>query len=323
LFVAIFVLLTIPTHFFNLGFISLLAQAVSEKNRASAFAARNMISGAMLSLCNFLFGIWLGRVAFPVNYQALFLFAFAMSLVSLYYLRKVNTSEVPRVRVADATTPFWKAVARQWYGFFSKAWKVRGFTQITINTFLYGIGIWAATPLLLLYFVRTLGASEGWLGVFGSVGSLATIVGYLFWRRIIARWGEPKTLQWTIVGMGLYPLLAGSIPSLTAILFVAALNGVITAGVTLSHFNTFLKVIPEDERHNYTALHLTLMNVGAFICPLIGIALANRYGFAPVLIACGVLSIIGSTSFWIWPLGESRPSESASMPEVVKAGELD
>jgi len=315
LFVAFFAVVTLPTHFFNLGFIPFLAQAVPEPHRADTFSARNILIGAMLSLSNLLLGIWLARVAFPYNYQAMFLFAFALSMISLYYLSKVHVSEAAPNTLTHEAARNWRSFTKQWLALFSAPWRVREFTQIVINTFLYGIGLWAATPLLLLYFVRTLGASESWLGVLGSVGSLTTIFGYILWRWTLTRWGETKILKWTIVAMGLYPLLAGLIPSLTAILFAAGLNGVIAAGVTLTHFNTFLKVIPEGERHNYTALYLTLMNIGAFVCPLIGIVLAEQYGFAPVLIACGLLSIVGSTSFWIWPIGESRLPAAASMPE--------
>lgn len=317
LFVAVLVLWTIPAHFFNLGFIPFLSQAVSEQNRADAFATRNIISGGMISLFNFLFGIWLVRVPFPINYQAMFVLGFTLSLLSIYYLSKVNVSDVPRITVTHPTAPFWKSLTRQWSNFVSALSKVRGFTQIVINTFLHGIGLWFATPLYLLYFVRSLDASEAWLGVLGSIASLSTIFGYIFWRKIIARWGEPKTLQLTIVALGLYPLLVGSIPSLTAILFVAGLNGLIAPGVNLSHFNTFLKLIPEDKHHEYTALYLTLMNIGAFVCPILGVALANRLGFAPVLVACGLVSIIGSTSFWIWPVTKSGQSQEDLAAERV------
>ena len=315
LFVVIFALLTIPTHFFNLGFIPFLAQVVPEPHRADTFAARNMLAGAMTSVCNFLFGIWLGWVAFPGNYQAMFLFGFGISMLSLYYLSKVNIDEARRIPPSQAASPARTPLPKQWSILFSAPWKVSGFRRIFINTLLHSIGLWAATPLYLLYFVRTLGASEAWLGLFGSVGGLSTIFGYLFWRRIIYRWGEPKTLQWTIVAVGLYPLLTGSVPSLIAILLIAGLNGLIAPGVNLSHFNTFLKVIPEEEHHNYTALYLTLLNIGAFICPTIGIALANQYGFAPVLMACGLLSIVGSTSFWLWPVVETSPAKADLTPE--------
>lgn len=307
LFVGFFTLLTLPNHFFNLGFIPFLAKALPESHRADTFAARNVLTGAVQATSVFLIGLWLAWAPFPGNYQAMFFFGLLASMVSLYYLYKVNVSEAaPAVAAARARLPDWRTSLKEWLDFLRASGKMRPFVQITFNTFLYGMGIWAATPLLLLYFVRTLGASEGWLGLLGSVTNLSTIFGYLFWQRVIRRWGEGKTLRWTIVAMGLYPLLVGAIPSLTAILFVAALYGLITAGVNLTHLNTFLKTYPEGEGHNYTALHLAVMNVGAFICPLIGIVLADQFGFAPVLIGCGALAILGATSFWLWPVGEFR-----------------
>jgi MFS family permease len=311
LFAVFFSLLTLPNNFFNLGFVPLLAQALPEPHRADTFAARNVLTGAVVSFCTFLFGLWLVRAPFPTNYQAMFFVGFLASMLSLRFLWKVTISEAPRV-VPSKAAPGWRSFFKEWLAFFKASWKVRPFTQITLNTFLYGMGMWAAGPLLLLYYVRTLGASDSWLGLLASVTNLSAIFGYLFWQRVIRRWGEGKTLRWTIVAMGLYPLLAGVIPSLTAILFVAAINGIVTAGVNLTHLNTFLKAIPEGERHNYTALHQTLMNVGAFICPTIGILLANQLGFATVLVGCGLLAILGAISFWIWPVGQVTQTGLAS-----------
>jgi MFS family permease len=313
LFVGLLVLWTIPAHFFNLGFIPFLAQAVRERNRADTFAARNVLAGIVMTVFNILFGMWLARIAFPANYQAMYLFGLAFALLSLYYLARVKVEQIPHVEVPSPAAPFWRSLTRQWSVFTAALRQVKGFTRILVNTFLHGVGLWTAAPLYLLYYVRELGATEAWLGVFGAVGSFSTIFGYLFWRRVMARWGEPKTLKWTIVLIGLYPLLAGAIPSLSAILLIAGLNGLVSAGVNLSHFNTFLKLVPEKEQHNYTALYLTLLNVGAFVCPLIGVALANRFGFAPVLVGCGLASILGSTSFWWWPVGHAPapPAEAA------------
>jgi hypothetical protein len=302
LFVIIVVLWTAPAHFFNLGFIPFLSQAVKPENRADVFSIRNALSGALLALFNFLFGKWLVTAPFPANYQAMFLVGFGFSMLSTYYLGKVNVSEVPRVSVSSAAGPFWKSFVQQWMALRTGLRKVPGFNQIIVNTFLHSFGLWMAAPLYTLYYIRGLNAGEAWLGLFGSIGSLTTIFGFLFWRRFIARRGEPRTLQLTIVLIGVYPLLVGAIPSLTVILVIAALNGLITPGVSLSHFNTFLKLIPDEQRHEYTALYMTLMNIGAFVCPLIGVALANQFGFALMLVVCGLLSIIGSTSFWFWPV---------------------
>ena len=313
LFIIVFVALTFPGHFFNLGFNTFLSHAVDVRHRADTFATRNAVSGAMLAVFSVALGQWLTRVSFPGNYQLMFLFAFVFSMLSLYYLSKVRLADGPRDTAPRAVNAARQTPRGQWSVLVQALRRERGFTQITINTFLHGVGLWTAGPLYVLYFVRTLGASEAWLGLFGSLGALTSIFGYIFWRRVLKRWGEPKTLRRTIVLLGLYPALMGAIPSLPAILFFAGLNGLVSPAVNLSHFNTFLAVMPEDKRHDYTARYMTLMNIGAFVCPLIGVALADRFGFGPVIIVCGLLSTVGSTG----PSSSGRSGATLAGPEVV------
>ena len=78
------------------------------------------------------------------------------------------------------------------------------FTRIVRNTFLYAMGIWMAGPLYVLFYVRSLGADEAWIGLNGTVTGVATIFGFIFWRRWIKRLGEPLTLKATIICAGLF-----------------------------------------------------------------------------------------------------------------------
>jgi sugar phosphate permease len=166
------------------------------------------------------------------------------------------------------------------------------------------MGMWIATPLYVLYYLRTLQATDAWLGILGSVSSLCVIAGFALWRWLIPRLGEALTLKITIVTMGLLPLMVGLSPSLTPILFVVGLNGLLSPGVSLAHLNTLLKVMPETSRTQYYAVYAAICNAGVFVCPLIGVSIANQVGLAPTLIGCGMLAIIGACSFWIWPIRE-------------------
>jgi MFS family permease len=317
LFVIIFTLLTFPMHFFNLGFIPLLAEAIPEPQRADAFTARNVVQGAAMSLSTLLLGLWLGRVVYPVNYQVLFMFGFVTAMVSLYYLAKVRVPDArpPAPGAAEAGARR-QSLIKRGAATLTTPFKQQAFRRIFFNSFVFSLGLWAAAPLYLLYPVRALGASEDWLGAYGAIGNLATIFGYLFWRRVINRWGEPKVLRYTVLGMGFFPFLVGSTPSLNLILVLVGLNGLIIAGFNLSHFNTFLKAIPEGERHNQTALYMTLMNVGAFVAPMVAVWLGGEhYGFGAVLVVCGLLTLAGSLSFWLWPLGDLPQPEPQLHPE--------
>jgi MFS family permease len=298
----ILVMISAPAHFFNVGWIPLLADVVPENRRAAVFTARNIINQATVSVMVFLCGQWLSRVIFPINYQVLYAFGFAVSMISMYYLHKMH---VPDSTVDLAANGQKARSVGEWLRTSRDALTSHpAFMRITINTLLHGFGVWMAGPLYALYFVRVLNASDAWLGLNGTIASVGTIAGYSLWRWLMVRWGEPISLKRTIVLVGIYPILVGLTPSLPLILLYGALNGLVVPGTNLSHFNTLLKVTPAEARPRYTAIYITIMNIGATIMPLISVALANVIGLEAMLITAGLLSVIGSTSFWWWPVVE-------------------
>lgn len=289
------IIFTIPAHFFNVTWGPMLADVVPETDRARVFALRNILLAGVVTVGVFLAGRWLQSVPFPLNYQIMYGVGFAAAMVSTYYLTrlKVPESHVPEPP-AQALGPL--ALLRGW----RDAFKVEpDFARITLNTLLHGIGLWMIAPVYILYYVRTLGAEEGWLGLNSMMANLTPIIGYYLWQRGVIRLGENKVLRWTIMGLGVYPILVGIAPSLTVILAFTALYGLVAPAVNLSHYPMLLKICPTAQRPMFLALYTTIMNIGAFVMPLIGVKLAEAIGPAPVIIAGGVLSALGSSSF-IW-----------------------
>jgi MFS family permease len=273
--VMVLVLIGIPAHFFNVGWMSLLGEIVPEGRRAATFTARNVISLTGNSIFIFLYGMWLDRVKFPGNYQIMYLFGYILSFLSIYYLFRLD---VPPLKVTAVPPPI-RGISlwQRWVSFASDLRQHPAFMRIAVNTLLHGMGIWTASPLYVLYFVRI--------------------------------WGESKTLKIAILGAGVLPLLVGLVSNLNFILVAVAINGLVAGGINLSHFNIFLKTCPEQRRTTYVALWITMMNIGACVGPLAGVALANHFGLAPVLTACGVVIILGSSSFLLWPV-QVQPSGS-------------
>ncbi len=296
--VALLIAIGAPAHFFNVGWIPMIADVVPPERRAAVISARNITANAVTSVCVFLFGQWLDHIIFPLNYQVMFAFGFAASLLSQYFIMKIN---VPENR-PNASTPGPVSFKAQWNALRTALREQPDFERLTTNTILHGIGLWLAAPLYILFYVRQLDASDAWLGLQGMVMTTATILGMMFWRWVIGRVGEMPVLKWTIVTIGLIPILVGLLPNLTLIVFVVGLNGLLSPGVNLSHFNTLLKVTPAAQRPVYTGWYISIVNIGAFVSPLIGVWAADRIGLSSALILFGVLSIIGSTSFWWRPV---------------------
>jgi len=314
LLVIILVVLTIPAYFFNVGWIPLLADVIPEDRRSSVFAARNIINSITVSVFTFVFGQWLSWAAFPWNYQAMYVVGFLCSMISMYYLFKLKVPDSPPAALQADAVKAPSSLAGMVKMTREALTRYPQFLAINRNTFLHGVGVWLASPLYVLYYVRVLNAPDSWLGLNGTLASIGAIVGFSLWRWIMARWGESRTLKRTIILVGLYPALVGLMPSLTPILFLSVLNGLIVPGVNLSHFNTLLKTIPAEARPSYTAIYVTLTNIGAFICPMIGVELANHIGLGPTLVISGLLSVVGSFSFIWWPV-QTEPLKPDRLPE--------
>jgi MFS family permease len=302
---------TTPAHFFGVGWSSMLADVIPEVKRARVFAVRNILAALATTGGVFLAGQWLEYSDFPRNYQVMYLVGVAASMLSLYYILKL--------RVPDSTVPRQPASFQAvWHGFRQAATTQPDFIRIVGNTLAHGIGLWLVAPLYVLYFVRTLGANEGWIGLNNTVANLAPVVGYYAWQRAVHRWGENRVLKWTISGIGLYPVLVGLTPDLTPILVWTALNGLVAPGINLSHFSMLLKVCPDGERPAYLGIYTSVMNVGAFIMPLLGVYLADIFGLAPVLVVGGVICLAGSSLFRVRAL--QTPDSLATRRALMSGG---
>jgi hypothetical protein len=49
-----------------------------------------------------------------------------------------------------------------------------------------------------------------------------------------------------------------------------------------------------------------IMNAGAFVCPIIGIALSGAIGIRNALVVGGIMRLIGVALFYIHPVDEGR-----------------
>ncbi len=287
------VIFSVPGTCFSVGWNPTLAEVIPEVNRARVFAVRNTLAAVALTGGLYLAGRWLATRPFPINYQVMYIVAFAGSLISSLFIALVK----PPATAAPATGGRRISPATLWKQIRVARTQQPDFIRITLNTFAHSVGLWMIGPIYVLYYVRTLGAADSWIALNLMLANLSPIVGYYIWQRAIARWGENRVLKWTISVVGFYPLLVGLTPSLSLILAWTAINGLITPGVNLSHFNMLLKVSPPAERANYLAAYVVMMNAGAFVMPLVGVYLADRLGFALLLVAGGLLCLLGSSLF--------------------------
>ena len=300
--VGLLIAISIPSTFFGAGFNPLLADLIPERDRARVFANRNIIVSATVSVLTLAAGWWLEAapsrrwMAFPANYQVVYAIGFVGAVISSAYLLKIRVPEtqvIQRAQRAKTARPS-LAQMRTMFG------QNRDFVRITLNTFVFDMGAWLVMPLYTPFFIRELGASDGWVGLNSTLANVGVIVGYAVWRRWIRKLGYNRTLLITVPLAASYAFLVSAFPNLTAILVWGVLINLINPGINLSHFNLLLKLCPDERRASYIAVFSTIMNIGAFVGPMIGVALSGLLGIRLVLLIGGAVRLTGAMLFYLF-----------------------
>ncbi len=179
-----------------------------------------------------------------------------------------------------------------------------GYTRFTLASFIFQWGLYFTVPLYSIFWVRTLHASDGWVGLINMVGSGTTILFYPLWGRLTARRGNRIAMILTTAGLAGYPFFMAIFPNLEWMLFVSFWGGVFSSGQALAFFNGLLEVCPEENRAARIAAYNSLANIAAFASPLISTALIDVFGISAMLFFGAALRLVGS--YLIWQMGVLR-----------------
>jgi MFS family permease len=291
--IAVVALLTIPGAIANVAFTNMFGQAVKPENRARVVSIRNVLISVTSTLAALIGGKFLDYVAFPINYQLLFAFAFAASMVSAYYLTRIRLPQP-----ADAAQAQTSQSPRGAGAFVAMLRANRSFMRFTFASVIFHGTLFFSVPLYSIFWVRHLDASEGWIGLFSMVGSATTIVFYPLWGRMTARRGNHPAMVLSTVGLVLYPLFTALAPNLEWILFVSFVGGVFSSGFALSFFNGLLDVCPEQNRASHIAAYNTLINLAAFLSPVIATSLTTVIEIRALLFIGAAIRLVGAFLIW-------------------------
>jgi len=288
-------LVTLPTVLFNVAFTVLLADVVPGDKRGRVVSLRSLIL-SLVSTGTSLVGGWaLDRILFPYNYQILFAVAAIASLLSLRHLRRLEVAEA----IPSLPPPARSRRLERWRETARRLGQEGNFWRFAAGTFVYYWGLNLPIPLYNLYRVRELGASNAWIGLLTVAANLASLLPYVFWGRQADKRGSRWGLLVSTAGMSLYPTLTGLSLRVEPLLLASVWGGLFAPGFNVSVFNALLDNSPADRRPSYVGIHTTLVNIAAFLAPLLGSALAEMWSVRTVLIASGGVRLIGVATMWL------------------------
>ncbi|GAB4324390.1 MAG: MFS transporter [Phototrophicales bacterium] len=269
----------IPQGIGGVIFVVLMREAVDSSRITQLVSSRALMMNIALALSALLCGIWLENAPFPLNYQIMFLFAFLATLISLIHVKRVK----PIVNTGVPQQPI------HWRTLFQSA----GMRKVAWITTLTHVTFFSVFPLVPLYLVDDLSATEGFIALFGLVelagGALvATMTG-----RIAAKIGVQSMVGYGMMFTAIAVWGIVLAPTLHATLIAAGLLGAAWSAVTIGLFGVMTETAPAGESTAYATLYTQTIGLATFIGPMIGSVLAEAdVNLGWVLLGGGVLRLI-------------------------------
>ncbi|MEA3346031.1 MAG: MFS transporter [Chloroflexota bacterium] len=300
-FVALVILSGIPANLAMAGWDALFADVVPEGRRANVVSVRNALVNAAKVAILPLAGQWLEWAPFPLNYQVLYLAGFVGGMLSLYHVIRLRPPE--RKEEEGGPNLSWELVQDLWG-------EQQPYLRFVVGVFVLQWAISLPMALYNVYYVRYLNASDGWIGLRSTLASLTPLIGYRIWPRLIDRWGTRKVLAFGASVTMLFPLLTGLSGSLTALLGVVVVHGLLVPAMVLGHYNMLLQVCPVQRRPSYIAGYAIVANIAAFLAPMLGVQLLEVTSIHAVFFIAAAIRVTTGLLFLRLPPDSLRLQEA-------------
>lgn len=278
----------IPQGVSGVIFVVLMREAVDSSQMTKLVSRRAVMMNVALGISALMCGIWLENAPFPVNYQVMFLVAFLATLISLVHVKKVRpiiNTDVPQQPIN-----------------FRRMFATPGMRKVAYITAVTHIAFYSVFPLVPLYLVDDLGATEGFIAMFGLIELAGAATIAIITGRIASKVGVQNMVACGMAVTAVAAWMIAFAPSLNMTLIAAGLLGASWSATTIGLFGVMTDTAPADESTSYATLYTQTIGFATFIGPLIGSALAEaEVNLLLVLIAGGFLRLLAA--FLVLPKG--------------------
>lgn len=285
--ILIWALATLPQTVVSVGFTVVMGGVAGPAGRFTLMSRRWSILGLTNSLTVVIVGQLLNWFAFPLNYQVIFIGSAIGALISIIFSSslKLPPQEVPQqqTRLIEGLRRHGGAIRRN-----------KPFLNFLIAQFVFRWGMALALPLLPLYWVRAVGATDAQISAINSANTFVLMISYFFWTNVSARKGERIVLLLSAFGVSLYPMLTAFTTSPGVLPIWAAIAGFFVGGTDLVFFDVVLATCPKENQATYIGIYQTTVQMSTFLAPLFGTALSQVVGLVPILILATVIRFAGA-----------------------------
>jgi hypothetical protein len=298
--IAIWAAATVPQIITGVALTAMMNAVAGPGGRFGLASKRWALFSFITSLTAIAAGQVLRALPFPLNYQIVFIASALGGLIGYSQASRIQlpTTAQPatRQRLGETLREYGAAVRTN-----------RRFVRFTAGQFVYRWGLLMPVPLLPIYWVRNVHATDASISVISAVQTSVTMVAYFFWNRMARPGRERKILMASCLGLSFYPLLTAITPRVDLLVVWAAMAGFFAAGVDLVFFDSLLATCPAERQTTYVGMYLTTVYVAGLLSPLVGTALSHSVGIVfPLVLSCA-LRLLGFFLMWLLGVGKAEP----------------
>lgn len=296
--------MSVPLTLLNVSFNSMFADVIPPHQRGYVVGGRN----ALLSITSLVCTLGCGRLLLllpqPDGYQVVFAIGFGGAMLStlhLYLIRDISAGKVhpqsSRDEIARTSTPK-IGLPRH-----LKTWAAnldRRYVKVVALLFTFHIAQWLVIPVSPLLAVHQLGLSDFQISLGVSMFSLISVLFSFQVVRITNRLGNRKTAGFSMIGIGLFPLLLSLSKGFNLYLIAHLVGAFSWAVLAVALLNYLLENTPEQNRSVYMAYYIVASNASILIGSLAGPAIAGIIGYSPALAVFACLRALAGIAVLIW-----------------------
>jgi MFS family permease len=289
---AIWAFATLPQIALAVAFSVVMNAVAGPEGRYALLSRRWAIFGFTGVVGTFIVTRVINLLEFPVNYAVMFLVLSLGGFVSFYFSRKIVVPDQIVQQMAEA-----RSLKDTLWNYVSLIRANPAFASFASKRFVYFSALVLTQPLMPLFFVREVDATDSQIGTITMAMSVVMLVGYFAWPLASRRWGGRFVLLATTFGMILYPALTASVPHVGWIIMFAGIAGFFQGGLDLVFFDELMKTVPAEYSATFVSLAQSMQYLSTVLAPLLGTWVANYIGLGGALWLSAALRFVGFLLF--------------------------
>ncbi|CAG1015563.1 hypothetical protein ANAEL_05298 [Anaerolineales bacterium] len=289
---AIWAFATLPQTALAVSFSVLMNAVAGPEGRYALLSRRWAIFGLTTVVMTFFVTRTIDLLEFPTNYAVMFLGLSLGGLISFYFSRKIKIPDQTHLTLGSSSSAL--ESARNYLSLIRGA---PAFTSFALKKFVYYSALMLSQPIMPLFFVREVKATDSQIGVITMSMNIVMLVGYSLWTFMSRKYGGRFVLLATTFGMILYPALTAATPQVSLIVVYAGIAGLFQAGLDLVFFDELMKTVPPEYSATFVSLIHSMQYLSAIVAPLLGTWLADYIGLGGALWVSAGLRLLGFLLF--------------------------